>query len=120
MEQEYVVFVRFSLNGDDGALLSRLRGLLVRQGFERVGTSAYEKRGVRQADTGAVLSRFWRILENPAAAFPHVTFKSGVHIDHVWTHVFVANPDPANEEFIVVDDAETFEIVDSRVTPPAK
>ena len=120
MNAEYVVFIRFSLNGDKGALLGRLRNCLEQQGFSRVGTSAYEKRGVPQSDTGRVLAEFWQILENPRAVCPNATLASNVHVDHVWTYVGLTSPVADDGEFVVVDDTETFEVVDDTRRPPAQ
>ncbi len=81
-----LAFIRFSLNGDDGSLTTRLRGILEGQGFRNIGTSEYAHVNMSSKDLAKAMQDFWAAVENPSAAFPGVNFPLNVEIDHVWIH----------------------------------
>ena len=79
--------MRFSIDGDDGSLTTRMRNLLEDAGFSKIGTSAYEHVSISAIDLSSVMGRFWIAVGDPTALFPNANFPPGVSFDHIWTYV---------------------------------
>ena len=82
----YRAFIRFSLDGDNGALTTCLSNLLTGNGFTKVGTGEYQIENQTSQQVAGALRAFWKALEDPQLAFPGVSIPGATRVDHVWAY----------------------------------
>ncbi len=85
------VFIRFSINSDDGTVTTRMRNMLEGAGFVRVGTGAYEATGITSALLATTMRDFFAAVQDPVAAFPGANVPADVTFDHVWAYCGLAD-----------------------------
>lgn len=102
----YRVFIRFSINGDNGSLTTCMSKMLTDSGFDKVGTGEYHNSSMTQANMGNVLGEFWRAVAHPTVAFSGTSFPPDVHIDHIWIYSGTVEKEETFDDFEVIMDLE--------------
>jgi hypothetical protein len=71
--------IRFSINGDNGTLTTKLRRYLENRGFKKLpaNTATYEHRRTTERKLANTTRQFWRTISGYAGPG---------HIDHFWMY----------------------------------